>query len=218
MAFVRAMGWDENGNFWVEPNWMPEGVRTGLSADEIATINDTGQPISSFIFHLQTAAPWVESPTIKDPTKAANAKAQTLQTRLDGLMDAEGRFHAGALLVAVDKATQEIAIVPVPLSAKEKADMDAALEAVFVGVSVAQAEHIKKNALFAQVKAGGTKPEYQKDALLVSLPAGYAVDQYHGPKGAGYLVRAEVFVRGDRYVRAKQFGPNDWMETDWAES
>lgn len=108
MPAIRGCGFTDAGDFWVEPNWMPEGVKTGISVDEIATIDDTGTPISTAIFKLQTLLPMVESPVIKDPTKAANAKAQTLQTRLDGLMDAAGEFHAGQVVITVDKDTQGI--------------------------------------------------------------------------------------------------------------
>lgn len=108
MPAIRGMGFDEKGNFWVEPNWVPEGAKTGLAAEEIAAIEDTGQPLSSLIFHVQNLLPMVESPVIKDPTKAANAKAQTLQTRLDGLMDSNSEFRIGQVVVTVDKATQGI--------------------------------------------------------------------------------------------------------------
>lgn len=110
MPAIRGCGFTDAGDFWVEPNWMPEGVKTGISVDEIATIDDTGAPLATLLFHIQTALPGVENPVIKDPTKAANAKAQTLQTRIDGLMDAKGEFHAGQVVVTVDKATQVVTV------------------------------------------------------------------------------------------------------------
>lgn len=110
MPAVRGCGFTDAGDFWVEPSWVPEGMKTGLSAVEIATIDDTGAPLATLLFHLQTLIPSVTDPVIKDPTKAANAKAQTLQIRLDGLMGSDGSFHAGQVVIAVDKATQGITV------------------------------------------------------------------------------------------------------------
>ena len=92
----------------IAPNWVPEGVLIGLTAEEITTLNTTGTPLSTLLFHAMTAMPGVTNPIIVDPTKAANAKAQTLQTRLDGLIGADGQFYVGQVKVTCDRTTQGI--------------------------------------------------------------------------------------------------------------
>lgn len=215
MTAIRDQGFDAEGNFSVSPMWMPEGVKTGISVAEIATMEDSGQPLSSLIFHIQTFLPMVESPTIKDPTKAANAKAQTLQTRLDGLMDAEGKFHAGELLISCDKATQVISVSAVPLSSALRPPLDADFDTTFAEVSIAQNAYFKEHGSYAQVLPGGVKPDYQSDSLLPGLGSQYEVQQFSGPRGAGWILLAHTQVNGTGYTKARQFGAEAYELPEW---
>lgn len=103
MPAIRGCGFDENGNYWVEPNWLPQGKLVYLTASEQRTISATAVPTKNVNPNPVPDVSPVAVPNPLNPTAAATAKAQTLQARLDATL-------AGQVVVTVDKATQGITV------------------------------------------------------------------------------------------------------------
>lgn len=58
----------------------------------------------------------------------------------------------------------------------------------------------------------------QAVALPLLMPCSFAVHNYNGPKGKGYVLQAIVEQGGKLYVRSKNFGPETYRTHDWQET
>lgn len=101
-----------------------------------------------------------------------------------------------------------------PLTNKQRNDANAAFDSAFNQVSSAQSNYKSTRPLYAQVLPGNQKPSYQADALPVTLPAGYAVHQYVGPRGIGWILVGKV-THDTTYVKVRTFGPDTYLDQDW---
>lgn len=51
--------------------------------------------------------------------------------------------------------------------------------------------------------------------LPALVPCCCWVDTYAGPQGPGWVLSAAVMVKGVRWMRMRQVGPERWREHDW---